>query len=87
MMSPEVAAARAEAPALPRLLVVSVLPSLVAWPALLVPSTTGCLVLAALFAALLPTDRRLLRDGIAPAWWMGLVLPCMIRPARTTRPP
>lgn len=69
------AAARAEAAALPRLLVLSVLPSLVAWPALLVPTTTGMLLLAGLFATLLPTDRRLLRDGVAPAWWMGLRMP------------
>jgi hypothetical protein len=59
----------------PRLLVLSVLPSLTAWPALLVPPATGLLVLALVFAALLPTDRRLVADGVAPGWWMALRVP------------
>jgi hypothetical protein len=58
-----------------RLLGLSVLPSLTAWPALLVPPATGLLVLGLVFAALLPTDRRLVRDGVAPAWWMALRVP------------
>lgn len=69
------ACARAPAEALPRHLVFSVVPSLVAWPAVLVPSATGYIVLAMLFAALPPTDRRLHGDGIAPAWWLGLRRP------------
>jgi hypothetical protein len=59
----------------PRLLALSVLPSLTAWPALLVPPATGLLVLALVFAALLPTDRRLVADGVAPGWWMALRVP------------
>ena len=69
------AAGRAEPAMLPRLLVLSVLPSLMAWPALLVPLPTALLVLSALFVTLLPTDRRLVRAGVAPAWWMGLRTP------------
>jgi hypothetical protein len=46
-----------------------------AWPALLVPPATGLLVLAAIFASLLPTDRRLVADGVAPSWWMALRRP------------
>ncbi len=67
-------AARAEAVA-PRLLALSVLPSLTAWPAVLMPPATGLLLLALVFAALLPTDRRLVADGVAPGWWMALRLP------------
>lgn len=67
-------AARAETVA-PRLLVLSVLPSLMAWPALLVPPATGLLLLGVVFAALLPTDRRLVEGGIAPGWWMALRRP------------
>ncbi|WP_198370583.1 DUF3429 domain-containing protein [Roseomonas rosulenta] len=59
----------------PRLLVLSVLPSLTAWPALLMPPMTGLLLLALVFAALLPTDRRLVADGVAPGWWMALRQP------------
>jgi hypothetical protein len=67
-------AARADR-AEPRLLVLAVLPSLTAWPALLVPPATGLLVLALVFLTLLPTDRRLVAEGIAPPWWMSLRTP------------
>jgi hypothetical protein len=67
-------AARAETVA-PRLLALSVLPSLMAWPALLVPPATGLLVLAVIFASLLPTDRRLVAEGVAPSWWLALRRP------------
>jgi len=69
------AAVRADGARLPRLLSISVLPSLIAWPTLLVPAPAGLIVLGLLFATLLPTDRRLLREGLAPGWWMGLRLP------------
>lgn len=59
----------------PRLLAWSVVPSLTAWPALLVPPATGLLLLAVVFATLLPTDRRLVADGVAPGWWMSLRRP------------
>lgn len=66
------AAARADAVAQPRWLIVSVLPSLIAWPALLLPAALGLVVLAVLFAALLAADARLQREDIAPPWWMAL---------------
>lgn len=58
-----------------RLLVVSLLPALMAWPAILLPPATGLLLLAVVFASLLPTDRRLVREGVAPGWWMALRRP------------
>jgi hypothetical protein len=67
-------AARAEA-VQQRLLVLSVVPSLTAWPAVLVPPATGLLLLALVFATLLPTDRRLVADGTAPGWWLALRRP------------
>lgn len=67
-------AARAET-VQPRLLVLSVVPSLTAWPAALMPPVPGLLLLALVFAALLPTDRRLVTDGVAPGWWMALRRP------------
>lgn len=69
------AAARAKPSAMLPLLAMSVLPSLAAWPALLIPPAGVLLVLAAVFAILLPTDRLLLRQGVAPAWWLGLRMP------------
>ena len=69
------AASRAAPDDLPRRLVISVIPSLVAWPALLAPPVPGLAVLALLFATLLPTDRRFLAEGLAPAWWVGLRRP------------
>lgn len=69
------AAAKAPAERLPRHLVLSVVPSLVAWPAVLVPPGTGFALLALLFAVLLPMDRRLLAEGTAPGWWLGLRRP------------
>jgi hypothetical protein len=64
----------ARAPAAPgaRMLVLTVLPSLIAWPAVLLPAPTGLAVLALTFAVLLPTDARLQREGVAPPWWMAL---------------
>ena len=69
------AAARAEAVALPRMLARSVVPSLTAWLALLLPPASGLLMLAAIFASLLPMDRELRRLGMAPGWWFALRLP------------
>jgi Protein of unknown function (DUF3429) len=68
------AAARAQAPP-PRLLALSVVPSLLAWPALLLRPEAGLLMLAIIFAALVPTDRRLQREAVAPAWWLALRRP------------
>ncbi|WP_198377391.1 DUF3429 domain-containing protein [Neoroseomonas rubea] len=69
------AASRAAPEDLRRRLVISVVPSLVAWPAVLAPPVAGLGLLALLFAVLLPTDRRFLAEGLAPAWWLGLRRP------------
>jgi hypothetical protein len=68
-------AARPDAGSQARLLALAVVPSLLAWPALLLSPAAGLLLLALVFAAVLPTDARLRRDGFAPAWWMGLRRP------------
>lgn len=69
------AAARAAPDALPRYLGLSVIPGLVGWLAVLAPPVTGLGVLALLFVVLPPTDRRLLRDGVGPPWWLALRRP------------
>lgn len=53
-------------------LLVSVLPSLLAWLALLLPPAAGLLLLAAGFVALLVADLRL---ATAPPWYAALRLP------------
>ncbi len=58
-----------------RRLVFSVVPSLLAWSALLLPLAMGLLMLACVFASLPPTDRRLQAEGVAPAWWARLRQP------------
>ena len=69
------AAGRAAPEALPRYLGLAVMPGLVAWLAVLSPPVTGFAVLALLFAVLPPTDRRLMAEGTAPAWWLALRRP------------
>jgi len=69
------AAAKAPRERLPRHLVLAVVPSLIAWPAPLVPPAAGFALLALLFAVLLPMDGRLVAEGTAPGWWMGLRRP------------
>ena len=69
------AAGRAEPAQQARLLVLSVVPALLAWPALLMPPAAGMLLLGWVFAALLPTDRRLQAAGVAPPWWVVLRRP------------
>ena len=49
-----------------------VLPSLVAWAALLLGGRGGLFLLAAAFAAVLGLDVQLARDGLAPAWFLRL---------------
>lgn len=51
--------------------VVGILPSLLAWLALLLPAATATIVLAAGFAALLLWERRRC-PGAGPAWYSGL---------------
>jgi hypothetical protein len=69
------AAARAAPGALGRYLQLAIMPGLVAWLAVMAPPAPGLAALALLFAVLPPTDRRLLADGIAPAWWVALRRP------------
>ena len=56
-------------------IVLSILPSLVAWTALLVPFSIGFLVLAAAFVAMLLVDIRASRMHEAPAWYSKLRWP------------
>jgi len=56
-------------------LILSVLPSLVAWAALLVPERSGLFVLAAAIALMLVLDIRATRAGEAPAWYPRLRVP------------
>lgn len=58
-----------------RLLVLSVLPSLIGWAALLLPAPWSAGMLAAAFVATLPLDRWAQARSFAPEWWMRLRLP------------
>ncbi len=77
-------AVRAGRPDLARL-GAGVLPSLVAWAALLVGGAAGLLMLAAAFAGVLAVDLRLTREGTAPSWFpklraalTGAVVVCLL---------
>lgn len=56
-------------------LVLSVIPSLISWGALMLPLPLGALVLAATFAFVLVIDLRLTHEGYAPVWYPRLRLP------------
>lgn len=56
-------------------LIVSVIPSLVGWIALLVPEPIGLSLLAAAFAAMLWIDLQSTRAGHAPRWYPKLRIP------------
>ena len=56
-------------------LIVSVIPSLAAWVALLFPERIGLLILAAAIAAMLWVDIRATRAGHAPQWYPKLRIP------------
>ncbi len=56
-------------------LVLSVIPSLVGWAALLLAHTTGLFVLALAMAAMLLVDIRAARAGEAPPWYPTLRVP------------
>jgi hypothetical protein len=58
-----------------RRIALSILPSLVAWVALLTSSSIGFLVLAAAFVAMLVVDIRASRMHEAPAWYPKLRWP------------
>ncbi len=59
-------------------LIVSVVPSLVAWPALLIGGRGGLLLLAVAFAAMLLVDLRATRLAQAPAWYPSLRIPLTV---------
>ena len=65
------AALKAPPEALSRYLQLAIMPTLVAWLAVLVQPATGFAVLAVLFIVLPPTDRRLQAAGITPGWWLA----------------
>ncbi|MCA3419000.1 MAG: DUF3429 domain-containing protein [Roseomonas sp.] len=69
------AANRAGDAALTRWLVLSVLPMLAAWVALLLPPQAGLLLLAVIFALLPLADRAAQAGALAPDWWWRLRLP------------
>ncbi len=60
---------------LPARLVLSIIPSLAAWAALLVADTTGLLLLALAVAAMLWVDIRATRASEAPPWYPTLRIP------------
>jgi putative flippase GtrA len=61
-----------------RLLGFSVVPSLLGWAALLLPSPWPLPVLAAAFLAVLALDRSAASRGLAPPWWMRLRVPLSV---------
>ena len=61
--------------ALARRLTLSVVPALVGWTALMLPLSTGLIVLAFAFALLLVFDYLAGRSGEAPAWYPHLRWP------------
>ena len=70
----------ADHPAFPTRLIVSIIPSLAAWIALLFPERTGLLILAAAVAAMLWVDIQATRAGHAPLWYQKLrvALTCVV---------
>jgi hypothetical protein len=58
-----------------RRMTLSILPSLVAWVALVTPSSTGFLILAGAFVAMLLVDIHASRVREAPAWYPKLRWP------------
>jgi hypothetical protein len=56
-------------------LLVSVLPALIAWPALILPPAIGFNLLAGAFVAMFFVDVHTSRTGLAPSWYPRLRLP------------
>jgi hypothetical protein len=69
------AVARPDGAGLAVRLALSVVPSLAAWLALLLPVRPGLLVRAASLAAVLAADLRAAQRGLAPPWYPKLRLP------------
>jgi hypothetical protein len=61
--------------ALMQLLVFSAIPPLAAWIAVFFLTRASLILMAVLFIAGLAVDHRLLKLGLAPAWWFNLRLP------------
>jgi len=57
---------------LTKLLVLSVIPSLIAWAALFLQDRLALIVLALAIAMVLVLDRMSVREGRAPSWFMAL---------------
>lgn len=57
------------------LFALSVLPSLIAWIAVLLAPQTALVILVSAFAAILLLDRATWTTGIAPSWWIRLRVP------------
>ena len=70
-----VSGSNADQQALRTRLFVSVIPSLAAWVALLVPEKPGLLILATAIAGMLWVDMRTTRAGNAPQWYPKLRIP------------
>ena len=70
-----VSKSNADRPELRTRLILSVIPSLAAWAALLFPERTGLLILAAAIAAMLWVDLTAARAGNAPKWYPKLRIP------------
>ncbi len=60
------------------LLVLSTVPPLFGWAALLLPAESGLLLLIACFPAMLAVDWRTAAAGIAPAWYPKLRAPVTV---------
>ena len=63
---------------LPARLILSVIPSLAGWTALLFAETTGLFILAAAIATMLWVDVRATRLGQAPQWYPKLRIPLTV---------
>ena len=62
----------------PRRLILSVLPALLGWCALLLPFTLGLVLLAAAFASVLVVDLQAVRQKQAPLWYPRLRWPLTV---------
>ncbi len=66
-----------------RQLLISVLPSIVAWLAMLVPEIPSLIILALGFSALLAVDLSSGRSGFFPAWYAQLRIPLSVAAVST----
>ena len=63
-----------DGPAATRLMMLSVVPAIIAWFAVLAAAQTALLILALLFTALLPVDLWAISHRLAPPWYRPLRL-------------